>query len=90
MLYVVVREIEGGDRRENVVFSARDEAQACYDQAELVCYNDPDDSGDGDPAIVSQCWLYAANIDDPDVARAMTLNGRAILIVSYSEESFEL
>lgn len=90
MLYIVVRDIEGGDRREDVVFSTLDEAQACYNQAELVCANDPDEFGEGDPTIVTQCWLYAANTDDPSVARAMALDGRAILIVSYSEESLKL
>ena len=86
----MIREIEDGGRLEYAVFADKGEAQACYDQAALVCDNDPDEFGEGDPAIVSQCWLYLANTDDPNVAKAMAQDGRAILIVSYSEESFKL
>ena len=88
MLYVVVRDIEGGAWGDDAVFGALPEAQACYRQAELVCDNDPDEFGDGDLTIISQCWLYATDTNDPAVARALVRDGLATLISEYSEESF--
>jgi hypothetical protein len=85
MLYVVVREIDGGARHDDVLFVAFEEAQSYYGRMLRICDNDPDEFGDGDPTIVSCCWLYMANTDDPDIARAMALNGRAALITLGSE-----
>jgi hypothetical protein len=88
MLYVVVRDIEGGSQHDDVVFPTLLEAQGCYKQAELVGDNDPDEFGDGDPTIVSQCWLYATDTDDPAMARALVRGGLAVVISEYSKESF--
>lgn len=84
MLYVVVREIEGGPHRDDTVFSVMHEARQYYITARLVCDNDPDEFGNGDPAIVSCCWLYAVDTRDPEVARVMARDGRAILVASYA------
>jgi len=88
MLYVVVREIEGGKRQQSAVFATSTAAMVRYERARLVCDNDPDEFGDGDPSIVSRCWLYAADATDQVTARAMTRDGRAVLVASYSEADF--
>ena len=83
MRYVVVREIEGGARRDAAAFPTLGEARPYYDKARLVCDNDPDEFGDGDPTIVSNCWLYAVDAADTAEARAMALDGLGELLASY-------
>jgi len=88
MLYVVVREIEGGSEADNSVFTNRNKARTYYARAHKVCDNDPDEFGEGDPSIVCRCWLYVVNTDDASTARAMVRDGRAVLVASYPEADF--
>lgn len=44
-----------------------------------------DEFGDGDPTIISNCWLYVADTDDSATARAMTREGQAVLVASYEK-----
>lgn len=87
MLYVVVRDIEDGTWRDDAVFSTVREARSYYNKARLVSDNDPDEFGEGDPTVVSRCWLYAAATGDPAVAREMARDGRAILVASYADDA---
>lgn len=85
MLFVVVREIEG-ERLERAVTSDLAEAEAAYADAFRACENGPEEGPGEDPAIVSRCWLYSADTDDPAVAEAMTTDGRAKLIKAFTDE----
>jgi len=83
MLYVVVRSIEGGDRYDDALFVNFAAARSYYRRMLLICDNDPDEFGNGDPTIVSECWLYTTETLDPVVAREMVQDGRATLIDPY-------
>ena len=87
MLYVVIREIEDGTRCDDALFVTSRAARQHYRKARLVCDNDPDEFGEGDPAIISRCWIYAADTREPDEARAMVRDGRAVLVASYAGET---
>ena len=87
VLYVVIREIEGA-KKEAAAFRSRQDAQDVYDQAARVCDNDPDEMGNGDLTIVSQCWLYEADAADAEQALAHVHAGRGTLLASYATEDF--
>jgi hypothetical protein len=79
MFFVVVREIEG-IRRDCHVFDLIEDAQSYYDQAAYVCMEEPDTTPGGDPTIVTNCWLYSADVLEFNTARDAALSGRAKLI----------
>jgi hypothetical protein len=59
---------EGGARHNAVAFSSLAAARSVYGRDEHICDNDPDEFGNGDPTIVSQCWLYEVDMDDAEHA----------------------
>jgi len=85
MLFVMVREIEA-ERLERAVTSDLAEAEAAYAQSFHACENGPEEGPGEDPAIVSRCWLYSADTDDPAEAEAMTIDGRARCLRSFTDE----
>ena len=88
MFYVVVRDIENGTRRDACAFVSREESRSVYEKAKRVCDNDPDEFGDGDPTIVSQCWLYEVGAPDAEQAVAMAREGHGRRVASHPEEDF--
>lgn len=83
MLYVVIRQIENleeASRREHRVFFHLDQAKSFYKNAEYACWNEPDDTPGGDSSIVTNCWLFAVEADDPVLAVQMTLSRSATLL----------
>jgi len=83
MLYVVIREVENwGEtmRRDHRVFLLLDQAKHYYADAEHVCWNGPDDMSGEDPSVVTNCWLWAADTDDPVAAIGMAVSRRATLL----------
>lgn len=83
--FVVVREIEGA-RRVSTAFPSLDAARTFYDDAVYVCDLGPDEDVEGDPTIVSNCWLYAADAPNETDAGKMVSSGHARLIASYCDE----
>jgi hypothetical protein len=86
--YVVLRDVEGGARLEDAIFADLHEAWMCFEQAGRVCDNDPDEMGNGDQTIVSQCWLYAVNTTDTTIARETARTGQSVLLASYCQVDF--
>jgi hypothetical protein len=82
MFFVVIREIEA-DRRDFHVFTDESDARHWYDGAAYVRLNDPDDSPVGDPAIVSNCWLYSVGAAGPSLALAAATEGDATLMARF-------
>lgn len=77
MLFAVIREIEAL-RRDCHVFQRLEEATAYYEHAAYVCMEGPDD-GD-DPTIVTNCWLYSADLPDEQLMRESALSGQTNLL----------
>jgi hypothetical protein len=83
MLYVVIRQIENNDeamKRDHRVFILLSQAKQYYADVEHVCWNEPNDTPEADPSVVTNCWLWAADTDDPVAAAGMALSQRAILL----------
>ncbi len=83
MLFVVIRQIENlGEslRQDHHVFVHLDQAESYYRDAEYVCWNDPDDTPTGDHAVVTNCWLFAAETHDPVISTQMAYSRRATLL----------
>lgn len=81
MLYVVVREVESL-RFESAVFTSLEEATECYEEAAYVVRNAPGEGAADDLTIVTAAALFAADTADPELAKAMTLDGRAFTMES--------
>lgn len=79
MLFAVVREIEQ-QRRDCKVSHLESAARMYFETAKYVCDNEPIPPPEGDGAIVTNCWLYACETDDPVTAERLALDGRAQLI----------
>ena len=84
-MYVVVREIEA-EWLERAVTPDFGEAEAAYAQAFHACENEPEEGLGEGRAIVSRCWLYSADTDEPAEAEAMTTDGRARCLRAFTEE----
>lgn len=83
MLFVVIRQIENLEepsKLDHHIFILSDQARSYYRGAEYVCWNEPDDTPGGDPSIVTNCWLFAAETDDPIIAAQMAHSRRATLL----------
>jgi hypothetical protein len=83
MLFVLVLEI-GGNELVGRPYPTFAEAQTRYDEAARVCLDGPDEDGSGTPYLISNCWLYSADIQDEDAALHAALAGQADLISAFS------
>jgi hypothetical protein len=83
MLFVVIRQIENlgePQKRDHRVFFRLNQAQAYYKEAEYACWNEPDDTSGNDPPVVTNCWLWTTETDDPVAAVEMAFSQRATLV----------
>lgn len=80
-LFVVLMEI-GGDRKDCAIFRDEGEAGAAYFDAHHECLEGQ--AGiTGDPAALTDCWLYEVATGSEEEARKLTLNGDAKLLSHF-------
>jgi hypothetical protein len=83
MLYIVIRQIENRDeavKHDHRVFVLLDQAKRYYAAAEHVCWNEPNDTPGTDSSLVTNCWLWAVDSDDPVAAAGTAFSHRATLL----------
>ncbi|HVC60857.1 MAG TPA: hypothetical protein VND19_10915 [Acetobacteraceae bacterium] len=78
-LFVLVTEI-GGSRREYAIFRDEGDAGAAYFEGNEACMDGLLPENMGDPAAVTDCWLYKIDTASEDEARKAAVNGTATLV----------
>jgi hypothetical protein len=82
VLFTVVREIEG-QHRDCWITRTENAARIYFETAKYVCNNEPLEPPKGDGAVVTNCWMYACETDDPAVAERLVLSGWAPMLEAY-------
>jgi hypothetical protein len=90
MLFVVIRQIENLEEpktRDYRIFVSQQQAKGYYHDAESVCWNEPASIAGDDAPVVTNCWLYVADTDDPVIAAQLALSGGATLLTECFPET---
>ncbi len=82
MMFVLVTEI-GGNRREYAIFRDEGDAGAAYIEGHEACMDGLLPENIGDPAVVTDCWLYEVAVENEDEARSSAARGNARLVSKF-------